>query len=101
MMPSKSSISPRNVLLFTLVGALASTTTAQNPPCYICGGDEGATLNGGIEIPSSLIPPEFQDDLGGITLTCGLADTAGRGGLIPPEQCDQLVNDLGDVLLVL
>jgi len=56
------------------------------PPCSVCG--DGEVTFASAVVP---IPPELADQVPeGFTITCGILDLAGQGGVIPPEECAQL-----------
>jgi len=77
-------------LLFT-VGAFSGLASAQfkgdEPPCNVCGGD-GMVQFSSVPVP---IPTSLEDDVPeGFTITCGILELAGSGGVLPAEECANL-----------
>jgi len=81
-------VSPFTLLFVVGAFGLASAQfTGDNPPCNVCGGD-GMVQFSSVPIP---IPPELADQVPpGFTITCGILEMAGAGGVIPAAECGQL-----------
>ena len=76
------------VSIFLLANAWMTTMIAAqgNPPCDICNGR--GLNNPNAPIDTSMLPADIIGQIpAGITLTCGLVDTAAKGGFLTTDEC--------------
>jgi len=89
MLQQYTKTSPVRLLagLVVVAGLTSAQFTGDNPPCNVCGGD-GVVQFPSVPVP---IPPELEDQVpAGFTITCGILEMAGAGGVIPAAECATL-----------
>jgi len=62
------------------ISSINAEFSGNEPPCNVCGD--------GLAVP---IPYELEDQVpAGFTITCGVLEEAGMGGVIPEHECEML-----------
>lgn len=88
LMESRKTMKGVSLLAFAALIAMASAQ-GTNPACFLCGSNGASVTLKDKPIP---IPPELENQIpAGFELTCGLLEQAAKGGVLTPEQCDQVL----------